>query len=375
MNVGIVCEFNPFHNGHAYLLKNAKELCGGNVICAMSGNFVQRGEYASADKKTRAKWAVENGADIVLENPFPFSCATAEKFALGAVKILVASSLCDALAFGCEDNVSENELYSVAEVILSDSFIKAVKKRISEDKSISFAKAREEEIKTLLGEKAAALIATPNSLLAVEYAKACLTLKKRPALYPILRKGSMHDGEPSGIYASASSIRQDISLSELYCPENVSEVLMRDGITVCNSENFYRALCPYILFGDEKDIKKTAELPHEYVHKLKEAVYECDTFESFFESLRAKHITDAKLRRMLIYLLTRTEKEELSSLPESAMLLAVSESGAKQIRQYKKNGGELAILSRLSDIKKLGGKERARYEKQTVCEKMFERLK
>ncbi|MBE6622718.1 MAG: nucleotidyltransferase family protein [Ruminococcaceae bacterium] len=374
MNVGIVCEFNPFHNGHAYLIRKAKEVSGGKVICAMSGNFVQRGEYAFADKYVRAKWAVENGADAVFENPFPFSCATAEKFALGAVSILINSGMCDALSFGCENEISEEELYSVAETILSKEFVSAVKKRVKENKNISFACAREEELESLCGKEASKLLSSPNSLLAVEYAKACLNFGKRPKLFPIVRKGASHDGEPLGEFASGSSIREDISLCEEYCPSDVRKDITGGKIIRTDKEKYYSALCQRIFFGEKKEISEICELPCEYAVKLKKAALECDDFESFFESLRAKHITDAKLRRMLIYLITHTKCKELESFPESAMLLAVSDSGAKFIKEYKNKGQSFVILSKLSDIKKLPLCEKERYEKQHLAESLFKKL-
>ena len=374
MNVGIVCEFNPFHNGHAYLIKKAKEVSGGNVICAMSGNFVQRGEYAFADKYVRAKWAIENGADAVFENPFPFSCATAEKFALGAISILVNSGLCDALSFGCETEISEDELFRVAETISSKNFIVAVKNRIKENKNMSFAVAREKELEKVCGKETARLISSPNSLLAVEYAKACLYFGKRPKLFPIVRKGASHDGQPQGDFASGSSIRNDISLCEKYCPECVNEYLSGGKALYTNKGKYYAAISQRIIYGDKKDISQTCELPCEYSVKLKKSALQYDDFDSFFESLKAKHITDAKLRRMLIYLVTGTKSEELERLPESAMLLAVSESGTKVIKKHKKSGQSFVILSKLSDIKKLHLSEKERYEKQYLAESLFKKL-
>jgi predicted nucleotidyltransferase len=340
----------------------------------MSGNFVQRGEYAFADKAVRAKWALQNGADAVFENPFPFSCATAEKFALGAVAVLVASGMCDALAFGCEEEVSEEKLYSAAELLLSDEFALCIKNRVKDDKNVPFALAREKELEKRLGKEMASLVTSPNSLLAVEYAKACLYFGKRIKLFPILRQGAAHDGEPSGIYASASSIRQDISICEKYCPEDVKADILSVKKTDVDSEKYFSCLFQRVLFGEREDIENTAELPVEYAVKIKKALSESDSFDSFFEKLKAKHITEAKLRRMLIYLLTHTKKRELDNYPKSSMLLGVSTNGAKAIKAYKKQEHDFEILSKLSDIKKLSCAERERYEKQLLAERLFERL-
>ena len=141
MSTGIVCEFNPFHNGHKYLIDRAKEETGEKVVCAMSGNFVQRGEWAFADKFLRAKWAVDSGADLVFENPFPFSCATAEVFAKSAVSVL-AKSGCDSLAFGVEDeNVTPADLAELARILLDEKVCKAIIGIQKENKNIGYAVA------------------------------------------------------------------------------------------------------------------------------------------------------------------------------------------------------------------------------------------
>ncbi len=374
MNIGVVCEFNPFHNGHAYLLKRAKEISGGSVLCAMSGNFVQRGEYAFADKYTRAKWAIEGGADIVFENPFPFSCATAEKFALGAVSVLIGSGMCDALCFGCEEDVTQEVLYNAAAILIDKDFALSVKKRIKANKNLSFAIAREKELEEKYGKDISRLVASPNSLLAIEYAKACLTFGKKVSLYPIKRLGSAHDGAPVGEFSSASSIRGDASLCEKYCPEYVARYIKKSGYTVTDNGKYYSALCHRILFSDVEDMIGCAELPREYAIKLKKAALENKSFEDFFESIRAKHMTDAKLRRMLIYLLNGVKDKELLNLPKSAMLLGVSGNGAKLIRKHKKSESDFTVLSKISDIKKLPDEQKALYEKQLLAEKLFEKL-
>ena len=119
---------------------------------------------------------------------------------------------------------------------------------------------------------------------------------------------------------------------------------------------------------------RCAELPHEYALKLKKAALENDSFEVFFDSIKAKHMTDAKLRRMLIYLLTDVKEEDLFAFPKSAMLLGVSGDGAKLIRKHKKSESDFAVLSKISDIKKLPDGERTLYEKQMLAEKLFEKL-
>jgi len=118
--VGVICEFNPFHNGHAHFLRKVKEAFPQKpVVCVMSGNFVQRGSFAIQEKYSRAKCAVLCGADLVLELPFPFSSLSAESFARSAVSVLNEIGVVDTLAFGCECTDAE-ALFHCAENLSSE---------------------------------------------------------------------------------------------------------------------------------------------------------------------------------------------------------------------------------------------------------------
>jgi predicted nucleotidyltransferase len=316
-------------------------------------------------------WSVDETETLVEEMPADEDADEEETAEVAEEDIAEAEEPTEEVT---EEEVSEEKLYSAAELLLSDEFALCVKNRVKDDKNVPFALAREKELEKRLGKEMASLVTSPNSLLAVEYAKACLFFGKRPKLFPIARKGASHDGKPQGEFASGSSIRENISLCGEYCPSDVANDITGGKIIRTDKEKYYSALCQSIFYGEKKDISEICEVPGEYAVKLKKSALECDGFDSFFESLKAKHITDAKLRRMLIYLLTHTKSKELESLPESAMLLAVSDDGAKFIRAYKKSGQDFVILSKLSDIKKLPLCEKERYEKQYLAESLFKKL-
>ena len=165
-NIGIICEYNPFHNGHAKQLRTVHAQ-DGTCVCLMSGNYVQRGEPAILDKWTRAKAAVLCGADLVLELPVTYALRSAEGFAAGGVEIFDRLGCIDGLSFGSE-LVDINSIMSTAEVLDSTEFSEHLHDALAE--GLSFPAARQQALAALGADTAA--LETPNSILAVEYCKA-----------------------------------------------------------------------------------------------------------------------------------------------------------------------------------------------------------
>ena len=373
MSTGIVCEFNPFHNGHKYLIDKAKEMSADNVICAMSGNFVQRGEYAIADKLVRAKWATDCGADLVLENPFPFSCSTAEIFAESGVSILKKSG-CDSICFGVEtDELSETDFFETAKILLDEKTAKGIAKILKQNKNIGFAVARS----LYFSEnhpRLSPLLDTPNNLLGVEYAKSILKNSYGMKIFTVRRKGVAHDGGAQGEFASGSYLRDNFDAEKLafFCPKVVQN--LSKYIRFCTLDKLYCTISGIVLTQNEQFLSKIAEIPQEYVLKIKREIRTKNNYFDFFEALRAKHITDAKLRRMLLYIIAGIEKDDLLSPPDAAFLLSFGENGAKILRKIKKENSDFTVLSKLSDTKKLSFKDFSIFEKQLCAEKLFERM-
>ena len=207
---GIICEFNPFHNGHEYLLKEARKLSGCDaVLCIMSGNFTQRGDVCVVEKHTRAKHAVLGGADCVIELPTAFSIAPAEIFASGAVKILSPIPELDTIAFGCESG-NESNFLRAAELLNNESETFKAALHAKLDEGESYIKSYAFAFASAGGN--AELLSKPNNTLGVEYTKAVLRTKKDIKILPIQRIGSNYnDEELKQNFSSASAIRQNIS--------------------------------------------------------------------------------------------------------------------------------------------------------------------
>ena len=170
---GIICEYNPFHRGHEWQIDELRRLAGEEecaVVCAMSGDFVQRGDFAIERAHARAEAAVRGGADLVLELPLPWAISSAEGFARGGVSILAATGVVDTLAFGSECG-NAAKLQRAAKALLRAEFPDALREELA--KGLSFAAARESAARALIGEDAAVL-REPNDILGVEYCKALL---------------------------------------------------------------------------------------------------------------------------------------------------------------------------------------------------------
>jgi len=219
--VGIIAEYNPFHNGHAYQLAEVRRAFGEDaaVVVAMSGDFTQRGEPAIADKWVRAEAALRCGVDLVLEIPFAYACASAERFASGGVALLAATGVCGRLAFGSESG-SLDALLPLADMLARepDAFRTLLRERL--DEGLSFPAARQAALAAYLSAEGlpgdASLLSRPNDILAVEYLKAIRRQGGRaPAPFAVRRAGAgFHDPQVpdaapgrTPVVASATALR------------------------------------------------------------------------------------------------------------------------------------------------------------------------
>lgn len=213
-SVGIICEYNPFHNGHAYQLKKAKELSSGDVaVCVMSGSLVQRGETAVFDKWARAKSALENGADLVVELPVWHVLQSASVFAEGGIEILQKSALADAVSFGSEC-ANVNRLTKCAALLADEpALLKSTIARLTSD-GFSYPMALSVAIEELYPSEAET-IKNPNDMLGVSYISAMMKLGFNAEIYPVKRHIAPHNGEiTDGVVASSCAVRKMLSNGE-----------------------------------------------------------------------------------------------------------------------------------------------------------------
>ena len=197
---GIICEYNPFHLGHAAHIENTRLLLGGDIgiICVMSPNFVQRGDFAVFNKHARAKMAILSGADLVLELPVPYALSSAEGFSKGGVYILDKLGICDHISFSSESGDVES-LANAARVASCDEFQENV--RLWLKRGVSYATAQQKAADAVLGADAN-VFSTPNNVLGIEYIKAIHGLSSKLRPITMKRVGGEHDSD-TGFSASA----------------------------------------------------------------------------------------------------------------------------------------------------------------------------
>jgi len=281
----VICEFNPFHNGHKFLLENIKKNYGDDIVCIMSGNFVQRGDIAITDKYERARAALENGADMVVELPTVYALSSAQIFAENGVHIAAAMN-CDTLFFGAENTISDlKEVTGLLEnKLVNDKIRAAMKSGQYYPKALSLA----------LGEKHADVINQPNNILALEYIKACAKYGVLPIAIP--RKGPNHDEDAivNGI-ASASKIRELIEDGETYkmlTPMEISDP--------CNIKSIEAAVLYRLKTITPEELANIADVSEGIEYRIIEAAKEYNSLSEIYDAVKTKRYTMARIRRIIL---------------------------------------------------------------------------
>lgn len=289
MAIGVLCEFNPFHNGHAYLLNAAKEVTGAPVVAVMSGSFTQRGEPAITDKFTRAAAALRHGADLVAELPAAYAVAAAPRFARGGAAIAASFSDVDTLAFGCE-----TDDLSLLQAAADASENEAVQRLVAEQMRGGdyYPRALEGAVRAVLGDEVAAVLQSPNNVLAVEYLRALRGTGVTPL--PIRRVGAAHDSAaPVGGYASASYIRRCLRAGEdasAFLPE-LPQSITRPG-------HFERALLMRLRSITADELAALPEVGEGLENRILDAVRQYNSVDEILAAVKSKRYTHARLRRI-----------------------------------------------------------------------------
>lgn len=353
----VVCEYNPFHNGHKYMLETLRERGTTHIAAVMSGNFTQRGEPALFDKYIRTKAALRNGADLVLELPVSFAAAGAERFALGGAAVADALGCADELSFGSEC-ADISVLKAAAEGVCS----KCVQKEIAGlmDTGITFAAAREQAVRSVIGDTAADALGSPNDILAVEYIKALNKLGSPLVPCPVKRMGAEHDSmNAADNIASASLIRQLISEGRDYSklvPASAYELyssypLPEEG----RSARLGLAWLYRLRTMTADDFAALPEVGEGLQHRIYSAVRQENSIEGIISAVKSKRYTYARIRRILCYALLGFEKASLSPTPQYIRVLGFNDIGREILKESRKKR-RLPLIMRYSDAAALGEK-------------------
>ena len=339
----VICEFNPFHNGHKYLLEQARKQSGCDaVVCVMSGNFVQRGEPAIIDKSARVKSALLNGADCIIELPVLYATANAECFAYGGINIIKRLNGVTHLAFGCED-ASIDVIMKLAELRAdeSPSFKENLKKLLGDGTSypVAHSKATIKEaekygISSIMTDR---ILKKPNNLLAIEYCKQLLKQGCNVTPLPVQRVGAEHnDIILHNGYSSATSIRDKIYGKKI---EETRSTLPADSFNYLTEAiktnhlpniNLFKELILYSL--RTKNVDSLYDSGEGIEIKLKKSALKANSLDEAIELTKSKRYTRVRLNRLCIQsLLDITKQSLLSDQTVPVRLLGIKTSLKKEI--------------------------------------------
>ncbi len=384
----IIAEFNPFHNGHKYLLNQAKKITDARqIIVIMSGNYVQRGGPAFLDKFTRTKTALLNGADLVIELPFCYSMAKASVFAYGAISILNSLDCVDYLCFGCETDTLPL-LKTLADISLNEPplYQRILKKQLQSGQAFSHAKelALIEYIRSvqdtewnisLSEQELSQCLRSPNNILAIEYLAALKKIKSSICPIPVKRIDmgyhSMDTCENEyGKFAGATAIREMILNSDsTYCdyiPKNTHEILSRGYQQFFPIvENDFTGSIGYRLnelyFNHRTEVKQYFDVSDAIMNRIFNQLDSFVDISSFVNTLNSKSITSAYIRRTLFQLLLQFKQQdarqvELEDKFPYIRVLGFNKKGAGLLKSIKKTGTPVItkLSSSVSHLNELG---------------------
>ncbi|MBW5444620.1 nucleotidyltransferase [Cohnella sp. CFH 77786] len=356
--VGVIVEYNPLHNGHLYHLQQSKKITGAEAaVAVMSGHFLQRGEPAIADKWARAEMALRAGCDLVLELPVAYSAQPAQWFAYGAVAILEATGVVDALCFGSESG-DVTALDAVAGVLSDEPGTFAAALNAELKKGVPYPSAYTSAARELLAARGlsdfAFSLEQPNHTLGLHYLIALRQLRSRIVPYTVRREKSGYGQTDitDAAIASATALRRRIAESgswdEIapFVPSFTLEILKREagaGRAPVDWESFARPLFHELLRSDAADLSLYAEVTEGLEYRIRRAAAELSEWsvESLLAHLKTKRYTRTKLQRTLVRILLGHGKELLSPArlaegPGYIRVLGFTPRGRELLRDMRK---------------------------------------
>ena len=355
--VGIVTEFNPFHNGHALLLERAREAMGEDtaVVCCMSGDFVQRGEAAVWSKFARAEAAARCGADLVFELPLPWALSSAEGFARGGVGLLAALGVVDCLCFGSECGETE-PLERAAEALLSPALAAELRREL--ESGIPFAAARQRALAAVTDEETARLVETPNNILAVEYIRAIYELGLDLGFMTVRREGAEHDGQGEGSIRSASELRSRIAAGKScsgFMPDAALAVFEREaerGRGPVLMETLEPMLLARLRMLPDEEFSRLPDASEGLGNRLRAAVRDEPTLDGVLAAAKSKRYALSRIRRMTMCACLGVREGMAEGVPPYARLLAASERGRELLRRAQ-DKSRIPIITKAAAARQL----------------------
>ncbi len=369
--LGVVTEYNPFHNGHKYHIEKSKEITGCDAtVAVMSGHFLQRGEPALLDKWRRAEMAVHSGVDLVLEIPTVYACATAEFFSYGSLQLLKGTGIVTDLSFGSEHGELPL-LQKIAAILVQSPKQYEKYLKIALDRGSLFPAARSEalalyikettEIDKRESDELEKVLKSPNNILAIEYLKTLIRTKSsiKPHTFPRVN-ASYHDREIRGSIASATAIREHLlsgkSMDSLagVLPQasyNLLASAIKEGTAPIFLHHFRDVLLGLLRRSSPRDLQSIFDVGEGIENRILDGGKKSTSVEALLENVKTKRYTYTRIQRILMHLLLNLSKEDLLSYnqsggPKYLRVLAFNDRGRSLLKRMKKQS-TLPIITNL----------------------------
>ncbi len=360
--LGIIAEYNPFHNGHLYHIEQSKELVNPDyTVCIISGNFVQRGNVSIIDKWSKAEMALHAGANLVIELPTIYSTSSAENFAEGCVKILDSFKLDTVLSFGSECG-DINTLNKFAEILSKEP--QEYKSLLNHElqTGISYPKARENALLMYVNDirKYASTLSSPNNILGIEYLKAIKKLKSNILPLTVKRNAVDHDSEEIiENYASSTHIRELLcenkNITKLV-PKFTYDILARQinsGKSVLDIAAFEREILYALRKMTLNQISNLPDVTFGLANSLMYAINSCNSYEKVISMVKSKTYTQSRVQRILLYALLGITKEDMQDskkVKPYVRVLGLDDKGRELLSELSKSNSRLPVITSVKDF-------------------------
>ena len=371
--IGMITEYNPFHSGHRYHIHETRQRFGedAGVICVMSGNWVQRGDAALADKWTRTTAALRGGADLVLELPTLWAVSSAEAFARGGISLLNATGLVDLLSFGSEAGELA-PLQKAAVCLSSVEYQDALRREL--DRGHSFALARQEAASALLGDEANCL-KTPNNNLGIEYLRALKDLESPITPVTLLRQGAPHDSEdlPSS-FASASFLRArflagDGNALSSYLTEE--DLVLLEEVGPASLSFCARGVLARLRTLSPQELALLPDSGEGLYNRLFEAAQAARSLEELYDLTKTRRYTHARIRRLVLWAFLGLKASDRTPSPPYLRVLGMNERGRSLLRRMK-GTATLPILTKPAHANRLDGDAQRVFRLEARCTGLYD---
>ena len=355
--IGIIAEYNPFHNGHLYHLQEARAVtCASHVIAVMSGNFVQRGEPAIVDKNTRTRMALAAGIDVVIELPYMYAMSSAGYFASGAVSILDSLGVVDGIAFGTEANLADIE--TVAQILRDETqnFKDSIRAELA--RGVSYPNARARALGEAL-ESFPELIEGPNNILGIEYINAIAKLGSKMSV-TVIERTVPHIGGRAGRFASASEIRKSLLAgnfeeSTVFMPDFTVEILRQAG-ALHRIKNFSDAFQYKIRSSSPSELREIAEISEGIENRIISYSREYANLDDIISQVKTKRYTLSKIKRCCLNIILDVRKNVFVPAhmngPAYARVLGFRKESQALLGHIAENS-RIPLISNLKHLNKL----------------------